>query len=194
MNALIALQIIPEPSSDLAPSHSPSPLSHKSPLPEGTNGTLTPRRAAPRSSNPSIPLLAPQSIFKTRQSSQTPSPNLKSLALQFLTHSIAPNLPPPPPHRRPQKVGEAPLALDLTNDFDPFTKLNLNSSLDRANSKTYNPWEMISRLQTIAKTVPFHPKLYKRSPVNRSPGILTETITASLLQGNHRMNSARLQV
>ena len=102
--------------------------------------------------------------------------------------------PPPPPHRRPQKVGEAPLALDLTNDFDPFTKLNLNSSLDRANSKTYNPWEMISRLQTIAKTVPFHPKLYKRSPVNRSPGILTETITASLLQGNHRMNSARLQV
>jgi len=66
--------------------------------------------------------------------------------------------------------------------------------LDRANSKTYNPWEMISRLQTIAKTVPFHPKLYKRSPVNRSPGILTETITASLLQGNHRMNSARLQV
>ena len=78
--------------------------------------------------------------------------------------------------------------------FDPFTKLNLNSSLDRANSKTYNPWEMISRLQTIAKTVPFHPKLYKRSPVNRSPGILTETITASLLQGNHRMNSARLQV
>ena len=125
---------------------------------------------------------------------QTPSPNLKSLALQFLTHSRTPNLPPLPPHRRPQKVGEAPLALDLTNDFDPFTKLNLNSSLDRANSKTYNPWEMISRLQTIAKTVPFHPKLYKRSPVNRSPGILTETITASLLQGNHRMNSARLQV
>ena len=146
-------------------------------------------------SNPSIPLLAPLSIAPSPQFPlQTLSPNLKSLALQFLTHSCTPNLPPPPPHRRPQKVGEAPLALDLTNDFDPFTKLNLNSSLDRANSKTYNPWEMISRLQTIAKTVPFHPKLYKRSPVNRSPGILTETITASLLQGNHRMNSARLQV
>lgn len=139
-------------------------------------------------SRPSIPLQTPQFPL------QTLSSNLKSLALQFLTHSIAPNVPPPTPHRRPQKVGEAPLALDLTNDFDPFTKLNLNSSLDRANSKTYNPWEMISRLQTIAKTVPFHPKLYKRSPVNRSPGILTETITASLLQGNHRMNSARLQV
>ena len=166
--------------------------------PKGPAGPLHAPRTLPFHSSPhakhSHPLLAPQSIFKTRQSSQTPSPNLKSLALQFLTHSCTPNLPPPPPHRRPQKVGEAPLALDLTNDFDPFTKLNLNSSLDRANSKTYNPWEMISRLQTIAKTVPFHPKLYKRSPVNRSPGILTETITASLLQGNHRMNSARLQV
>ena len=166
--------------------------------PQGRSTLLEPFHSTPRpmlsTSEHSHPLLAPQSIFKTRQSSQILSPNLKSLALQFLTHSRTPNLPHPPPPRRPQKVGEAPLALDLTNDFDPFTKLNLNSSLDRANSKTYNPWEMISRLQTIAKTVPFHPKLYKRSPVNRSPGILTETITASLLQGNHRMNSARLQV
>ena len=153
--------------------------------PQGRSTLLEPFHSTPR---PSIPLQTPQFPL------QILSPNLKSLALQFLTHSRTPNLPPPPAHRRPQKVGEAPLALDLTNDFDPFTKLNLNSSLDRANSKTYNPWEMISRLQTIAKTVPFHPKLYKRSPVNRSPGILTETITASLLQGNHRMNSARLQV
>ena len=105
-----------------------------------------------------------------------------------------PQSPPSPTTSTTPKSWGSPLTLDLTNDFDPFTKLNLNSSLDRANSKTYNPWEMISRLQTIAKTVPFHPKLYKRSPVNRSPGILTETITASLLQGNHRMNSARLQV
>ena len=44
--------------------------------------------------------------------------------------------------------------------FDPFTKLNLNSSLDRANSNTYNPWEMISRLQTIAQTVPFDSLFY----------------------------------
>ena len=152
--------------------------------PQGRSTLLEPFHSTPR---PSIHLQNAPIL-------SNPSPNLKSLFLRFLTHSIAPNLPPPPPHRRPQKVGEAPLALDLTNDFDPFTKLNLNSSLDRANSKTYNPWEMISRLQTIAKTVPFHPKLYKRSPVNRSPGILTETITASLLQGNHRMNSARLQV
>ena len=120
--------------------------------------------------------------------------HLKSLVYQFLSHGVTPKCPHPAPSRHHQKVGVSPFPSELTNDFDPFTKLNLNSSLDRANSKTYNPWEMISRLQTIAKTVPFHPKLYKRSPVNRSPGILTETITASLLQGNHRMNSARLQV
>ena len=158
---------------------------HAPKAPQGRSTLLEPFHSTPR-----------PSIHRSISPIHSPilSSNLKSLALQFLTHSRTPNLPPLPPHRRPQKVGEAPLALDLTNDFDPFTKLNLNSSLDRANSKTYNPWEMISRLQTIAKTVPFHPKLYKRSPVNRSPGILTETITASLLQGNHRINSARLQV
>ena len=79
LSALFTLLITPERLSDLALSHS-SPSSHhhhslsiapKSPshskshpahLPEGTHGTLGPagpRRAAPRSSNPSIPLLAP---------------------------------------------------------------------------------------------------------------------------------------
>ena len=32
---------------------------------------------------------------------------------------------------------------------DQFTKLNLSSSLDRANLNAYNPWEIVSRLQTI---------------------------------------------
>ena len=32
---------------------------------------------------------------------------------------------------------------------DQFTKLNLSFSLDRANLSAYNPWEMVSRLQTI---------------------------------------------
>ncbi len=57
------------------------------------------------------------------------------------------------------------LGLGLARPFDPFTKLNLNSSLDRANSKTYNPWEMISRLQTIAKTAPFDSRCYKQVPM-----------------------------
>lgn len=34
---------------------------------------------------------------------------------------------------------------------DQFTKLNLSFSLDRANLKTYNPWEIVSRLQTIQR-------------------------------------------
>ena len=218
LNALFTLQTTPEPSSSLSPlsrfthhlscdlalSHS-SPSSPKSPLHEGTNGTLMPRRAALHALSTLSTLSAPppRSLYPLHS---TPLPlqewligaivylHLKSLVYQFLSHGVTPKCPHPAPSRHHQKVGVSPFPSELTNDFDPFTKLNLNSSLDRANSKTYNPWEMISRLQTIAKTVPFHPKLYKRSPVNRSPGILTETITASLLQGNHRMNSARLQV
>ena len=34
---------------------------------------------------------------------------------------------------------------------DPFTKLNLSPSLDRANLNAYNPWEIVSRLQTIQR-------------------------------------------
>ena len=156
-------------------------------------------------SNPSIPLLAPcqalsSSPRPSSQSSKRANPlqfsrsNLKSLPLRFCSHFPKAKRNASQEVKRERKELSRVFPGRPTNDFDPFTKLNLNSSLDRANSKTYNPWEMISRLQTIAKTVPFHPKLYKRSPVNRSPGILTETITASLLQGNHRMNSARLQV
>ena len=143
----------------------------------------------------SHPLLAPLSIAP---SPQFPPPisrsNLKSLPLRFCSHFPKAKRDASPAVKKERKDFRLVFPGRPTNDFDPFTKLNLNSSLDRANSNTYNPWEIISRLQTIAKTVPFHPKLYKRSPVNRSPGILTETITASLLQGNHRMNSARLQV
>ena len=37
------------------------------------------------------------------------------------------------------------------NFSDPFTKLNLSPSLDRANLNAYNPWEIVSRLQTIER-------------------------------------------
>ena len=83
-------QIAPERLSDLAPSHSPSPLSHlshlshqvtKSHLPEGTNGTLTPRRAALSA----LSALAHSSDLSDR-SRPLESPCPKSL-------SIAPNSP-----------------------------------------------------------------------------------------------------
>ena len=144
--------------------------------------------------SPSSASHSPLTLFKSLQFPQIPSLHLKPLSLRFRTHFRKPKRTESAPSKTPKNAIRHPSHPTPTNHFDPFTKLNLNSSLDRANSNTYNPWEIISRLQTIAKTVPFHPKLYKRSPVNRSPGILTETITASLLQGNHRINSARLQV
>ena len=80
--------------------------------PQGRSTLLEPFHSTPRpmlsTSEHSHPLLAPQSILKTRQSSQTPSPNLKSLALQFLTHSIAPNLPLSHLLDDPKKLGKPP--------------------------------------------------------------------------------------
>ena len=83
-------QIAPERLSDLALSHSSSPLSHlshqvtKSPLPEGTNGTLMPRRDAPRALS-ALSALAHSSDLSDRYR-PLESPRPKSL-------SIAPNSP-----------------------------------------------------------------------------------------------------
>ena len=42
-------------------------------------------------------------------------------------------------------------SLKIREKSDQFTKLNLSSSLDRANLNAYNPWEIVSRLQTIER-------------------------------------------
>ena len=76
---------------------------------------------------------------------------------------------------------------------DQFTKLNLSSSLDRANLNAYNPWEIVSRLQTIDPS-PIWKRFYKRlSRSPRTPVFLPSSWRKSLL-GNCRVNSARLQV
>ena len=87
LSALITLQTTPDHLSDLALSHSSSPLSHlshqvtKSHLTEGTNGTLKPRRAALSA----LSALAHSSDLSDR-SRPLESPRPKSL-------SIAPNSP-----------------------------------------------------------------------------------------------------
>ena len=76
---------------------------------------------------------------------------------------------------------------------DQFTKLNLSFSLDRANLSAYNPWEMVSRLQTIEWIF----NLIKRIQVAflgaNTPSILAFNLK-KLPCGNCRVISARLQV
>ena len=73
-------QSAPDPSSDLALSHSLSPLSH-SPLFEGTNGTLVPRRAA----------LDALSVLFTLQIAPEPSSDLSPSPLSHLSSGVMMN-------------------------------------------------------------------------------------------------------
>ena len=82
MNALIALQIIPEPSSDLALSHSPSPLSHLTKSLQVTKSHLAHSLRVPMEpSRPAGPLHAPRTLpfhsspLNSSSNSPIPSPN-----------------------------------------------------------------------------------------------------------------------
>lgn len=66
------------------------------------------------------------------------------------------SIPFPPPFLSlplPSRGPPSPLLwiLKMVKFSDPFTKLNLSPSLDRANLNAYNPWEIVSRLQTIQR-------------------------------------------
>ena len=104
LNALFALQIIPEPSSDLTLSHSPSPLSHRS-------ISLSPLTHNPNSLSSSSPTgpAGPLHALYSRLTTRVTSSQVTLSPLTLLSSRVMKSLQAPQGRsRRPKRSNHAP--------------------------------------------------------------------------------------